>query len=205
MQGESFPDGARPKTGSVSIGMSSGAQRQLTASGGTWSPSAVYLAPLAADDADSRRQRLALAMARAAREGDAILPVRRPGAAQAEPIQRRPPAVPRPRTVAWLSGLLGFGVGIVFWHLIGFWGFVHLVVLPPSGPERSRSAELPAAASGLTGNGGHYAGSLPMRHTLLRVGRQMGSAAGDTRGEAWAATVTEVVTPGEPGAGLTDR
>ncbi len=37
------------------------------------------------------------------------------------------------------SGVLGFLVGALFWHLIGFWGFVHDVVL--KGPVVTRAAQ----------------------------------------------------------------
>ncbi|HKZ97298.1 MAG TPA: hypothetical protein VJ045_09985 [Hyphomicrobiaceae bacterium] len=57
---------------------------------------------------------------------------------------------PRARVAAWLDalafGVLGFLAGIVFWHFVGFWGFVSEVVLMgPIDPDRlMHAADSPA-------------------------------------------------------------
>ncbi len=37
-----------------------------------------------------------------------------------------------PGKTAWLWALVGFVCGAAFWHLIGFWGFVSSILLPPA-------------------------------------------------------------------------
>jgi hypothetical protein len=65
----------------------------------------------------------------------------------------------RARASAWLWGIAGFVFGIVFWHLIGFWGFMAQVVLPtpahqklvapqPLGPGPFEGQAAPGAPSG---------------------------------------------------------
>lgn len=46
------------------------------------------------------------------------------------------PVASRPNPIVW--GVLGFALGVVFWHAIGFWSFVASVVLP-HGPDRETS------------------------------------------------------------------
>lgn len=45
----------------------------------------------------------------------------------------------------WRWGLLGFASGVIFWHLIGFWGFVAEVVLPTPSENRPFKASANAA------------------------------------------------------------
>ena len=72
--------------------------------------------------------------------------------ASRQPVARRQPARSTSRAAlhssdrrrAWLWALLGFLVGVAFWHLIGFWGFVAQIVLPPvTEPRSSASANPP--------------------------------------------------------------
>ena len=52
----------------------------------------------------------------------------------------------RPRQRRWhslASGLVGFAVGALFWHMIGFWGFVTTVVLKGPIDDRVRTAAEP--------------------------------------------------------------
>jgi hypothetical protein len=56
-----------------------------------------------------------------------------------------PDAAPRRPTPAWLFALLGFVVGIGFWHAVGFWGFISQIVLPAQKPvQTATSTETPA-------------------------------------------------------------
>lgn len=65
--------------------------------------------------------------------------------ATAETPRAKSPREPFRRTgkSAWLWGLIGFACGIVFWHLIGFWGFVSNVLLPPGPLFKSESSPFP--------------------------------------------------------------
>ena len=59
-------------------------------------------------------------------------------AAKAMRSARRPIA-------AWLWAAIGFGMGVAFWHFIGFWGFVSDVVHPPTKTAyTTEAAPLPA-------------------------------------------------------------
>jgi hypothetical protein len=59
---------------------------------------------------------------------------------------RESDAAPRRATPAWVFALLGFIVGIGFWHAIGFWGFISQIVLPPARTAQAPSSmEVPAA------------------------------------------------------------
>lgn len=69
---------------------------------------------------------------------------------QALPVKNRRQRLPRPATgsikgrnpVLW--GVLGFALGVAFWHAIGFWGFVSAVVLPQAAErdtQNQRQAE----------------------------------------------------------------
>ena len=48
---------------------------------------------------------------------------------------------------AWMWALLGFVVGIGFWHAIGFWGFISDVVLPPIKATQGQLSSEPAGAA----------------------------------------------------------
>lgn len=48
-------------------------------------------------------------------------------------------------STGWRWGLLGFASGVIFWHLIGFWGFVAEVVLPSPSENRPFKASANAA------------------------------------------------------------
>lgn len=50
---------------------------------------------------------------------------------------RKPASRSASRPILW--GFLGFALGIAFWHVIGFWGFVASVVLPQSSDRESLS------------------------------------------------------------------
>lgn len=61
------------------------------------------------------------------------LPGRRPRNAPIAPAVRRRA---RPVLTGLLSGVAGFIVGAVFWHIVGFWSFVSQVVL--KGPDEQQ-------------------------------------------------------------------
>jgi hypothetical protein len=54
-----------------------------------------------------------------------------------------PDAALRRPTPAWAFVLLGFLVGIGFWHVVGFWGFINQIVLPPQKPAQAASSSEP--------------------------------------------------------------
>ena len=59
-------------------------------------------------------------------------------------------SAPPSRAIRWLppvlAGSLGFVVGAIFWHLIGFWGFVAQVVTGPAG-ERQKVERVAAPSA----------------------------------------------------------
>jgi len=102
---------------------------------------------------------------------------------------------------AWLWAIAGFIVGIVFWHVIGFWDFVSQTILPP-GAKRGGSG----AASTTSGdNEGQHVGQsfFPARVARPRISKSSSTAAGEKAREAWAVTVTEeaIVSPEAPDTG----
>jgi hypothetical protein len=70
----------------------------------------------------------------------------RPAAPAAEPVRRRLERAEQPRS-ALSSGLkfgaLGFVLGAVFWHAVGFWNFVGRVVLNKGGTSVQAEARPP--------------------------------------------------------------
>ncbi|NOU08103.1 MAG: hypothetical protein HOO99_18160 [Hyphomicrobiaceae bacterium] len=68
-------------------------------------------------------------------------------------MQRRRAQVPGTATVrkpaerrwpGWCWGLGGFMLGMVFWHFIGFWGFLNAVLFAPAARDRAQN-ERPAS------------------------------------------------------------
>ena len=151
----------------------------------------------------NRQRRIAGAIARAAGLGSLSPAVPMADVVVNSAVERRQrerttPASARRVAVVWAA--LGFVVGIVFWHLIGFWGFVQTIVLPPGAPERVRASE-PVAGSGEPAMQSTV--SLPARPTRPRFGAA--PVAGAKRSNAWAATVIETAAEAPVAPGLTDR
>ena len=77
-----------------------------------------------------------------------VPPIPRSASVQQQPRTKRPVApgaplaspISRHLSPALLWGVLGFASGIVFWHVIGFWGFVSEVVLPAAPASRAASS-----------------------------------------------------------------
>jgi hypothetical protein len=67
--------------------------------------------------------------------------------AEPGPRERAPTALPRPHAKGAIGGgwgmlaatVAGFAVGVVFWHSVGFWSFVHEAVLRGGRTEIARS------------------------------------------------------------------
>lgn len=106
-------------------------------------------------------------------------------------MPNRPPASPsveRPAArrirATWLWGLFGFATGVVFWHLIGFWGFVSETLLPTVPTNRrteTTQTPEPMHRNSLV---------LPVR-TTKRRGDRIAASPAMTNPDAWSATVDD--------------
>ena len=120
--------------------------------------------PQAADGGETRQQRLAALIAQLDRTvaveglpvptlqpssavGHGLIPAGHAASNAHLPRARRPAARQRKRpvhTVLW--AVAGFVAGAIFWHFIGFWGFVSEAVWHAARPERPASVRASATA-----------------------------------------------------------
>ena len=85
--------------------------------------------------------------------------------------------------------MFGFVVGIVFWHLIGFWTFVYQVVLPPV-PARGGAAAAGATSGAVAEPVNTRQHFLPARAARPRLGKPS-SVVADRHDDPWSVTVTD--------------
>lgn len=95
----------------------------------------------------------------------------------------------------WLWGLFGFATGVVFWHLIGFWGFVSETLLPTvPANRRTETSQVPEQTH-------RNSLVLPVR-TTKRRGDRIAASPAMTNPDAWSATVDDTATEGDVAASL---